>query len=184
MQSLAVDRALALIRETGYDGAESCCLPDWPSEPKRLDAAARLRIRAAGLPIPTLLEAFDLMAPAESLRSVPSRISAAAELAHDLNPASPPILQTVLGGKPDDWSRGRETLAARLEEWARAAAGNRIRLAVKAHVLHAVDTPAKLLWLLDKVGHPALTAIYDYGHFQPAGMGIEESMDALLERPS
>jgi inosose dehydratase len=182
MQALAVDRALALIRETGYDGAELCCLPDWPSEPKRLDAAARRRIRESGLPIPTLLEAFNLSAPAEDLGRVPDRIRAAAELAHDLAPSHPPILQSVLGGRPGEWEKGRDAMAARLAQWARAAGENRIRLAVKAHAMHAADTPGKLLWLLDRVNHPALTGIYDYGHFQLAGLGMEESMDALLSR--
>jgi sugar phosphate isomerase/epimerase len=182
MQALEVDRALDLIRETGYDGAELCCLPGWPSEPKRLDPAARRRIREAGMPVPTLLEAFDLAAPAEALRGVAGRIRAAAELAHDLDPAHPPLLETVLGGKPGDWDGAKDSMAARLEEWARAAGECRIRLGVKAHALHAVDTPARLIWLLDKVNHPALAAIYDYGHFQCAGMSIEDSMDALLGR--
>ena len=48
--------------------------------------------------------------------------------------------------------------------------------------MQTADTPAKLVWLLDKVNHPALTGIYDYGHFQLAGLGMEESMDALLSR--
>jgi len=182
MQAIAVDRALAFIRETGYDGAELCCLPDWPSEPKRLDAAARRRIRESGFPIPTLLEGFNLLAPAEALRAVPDRIRAAAELAHDLDPSHPPILETVLGGRPGEWEKVRDAMAARLAAWARAAGENRIRLAVKAHAMQTADTPAKLLWLLDKVNHPALTGIYDYGHFQLAGLGIEESMDALLSR--
>jgi sugar phosphate isomerase/epimerase len=182
MQALDVDRAVSLIREIGYDGAELCCLPDWPSEPKRLDAAARRRIRESGFPIPTLLEAFNLLAPAEVLRRVPDCIRAAAELSHDLSPSNPPVLQTVLGGRPGEWEKVRDVMAARLAEWARAAGENRIRLAVKAHAMHTVDTPGKLVWLLAKVNHPALTGIYDYGHFQLAALGIEESMDALLSR--
>ena len=182
MQTLSVDRALALIRETGYDGAELCCLPGWPSEPKRLDAAARRRIRESGFPISTLLEAFDLFAPADALRAVSDRIRAAGELAHDLDSSHPPVLQTVLGGRSGDWEKVKDVMVSRLAECARTAAENRIRLAVKAHAMQAVDTPAKLLWLLDKVNHPAVTAIYDYAHFQLAGLGIEESMDALLLR--
>jgi hypothetical protein len=33
MQPLEVDRALATIREIGYDGAELCLMAGWPSEP-------------------------------------------------------------------------------------------------------------------------------------------------------
>jgi len=88
----------------------------------------------------------------------------------------------VLGGKQGEFETIRDTMARRLAEWARIAAESGIRLAVKAHASNACDTPEKLNWLLDKVRHPALTAIYDYGHFQLAGLGIEESMDALLPR--
>ena len=44
MPMLAVDRALATIREIGYDGAELCLMAAWPSEPAKLDAATRKRI--------------------------------------------------------------------------------------------------------------------------------------------
>ena len=182
MQTLEVDRALALIRDIGYDGAELCCMRDWPSEPKRLDAAARRRIRESGFPIPSLIENFNLMAPEAEFATVPTRIRAAAELGHDVAPSNPPILQTVLGGRAGDWDRIKDTMASRLTDWSRIAAENHIRLAVKAHAMSACDTPDKLVWLLDRVRHPALTAIYDYGHFQPVGLGIEETMDAVLPR--
>jgi sugar phosphate isomerase/epimerase len=182
MQTLEVDRALALIRDIGYDGAELCCMRDWPSEPKRLDAAARRRIRESGFPIPSLIENFNLMAPEAELSTVPVRIRAAAQLAHDLAPSNPPILQTVLGGRAGDWDGIKDTMASRLAQWSRIAGENHIRLAVKAHAMNACDTPDRLIWLLDRVKDPALTAIYDYGHFQVAGLGIEESMDALLPR--
>lgn len=182
MQSMSVDRALASIREIGYDGAELCCMPDWPSEPKKLDAAARRRIRESGIPIPSLIEAFNLLAPDAALAATPDRIRAAAALAHDIAPDHPPLLQTVLGGRPGEFDKVRDTMATRLGEWARVAAESVIRLAVKAHAMNACDTPERLLWLLDKVNHPALAAIYDYGHFQVAGLSIEETMDALLPR--
>jgi inosose dehydratase len=182
MQSMPVDRALAVIREIGYDGAELCCIPEWPSEPKKLDAAARRRIREFGMPIPSLIESFNLFAPEATLAGVPDRIRAAASLAHDIAPDHPPMLQTVLGGKPGQFEEARDTMAIRLAEWTRTAADSGIKLAVKAHAQNACDTPARLVWLLDKVNSPALTGIYDYGHFELAGLSIEESMDALLRR--
>jgi sugar phosphate isomerase/epimerase len=157
-------------------------MKDWPSEPKRLDAAARRRIREDGFPIPTLIENFNTMAPDAELQTISDRIRAAAQLAHDIAPKNPPMLQTVLGGKAGDWEKIRETMAGRLRGWSEVAGENKIKLAVKAHASNACDTPDKLVWLLDRVNHPALTGCYDYGHFQLANLGIEESMDALLPR--
>jgi sugar phosphate isomerase/epimerase len=184
MQALAVEEALAQIRRIGYDGAELCLMPGWPSEPKALSAADRRRIREMRFPIPTMIESFNLMATEEAHRMALERIRAAAELAHDLNPTDPPILQTVLGGRAGDWPKIRDTMAARLADWGRVAAENKIRLAVKAHAVNAVDTPAKLLSLLDQVNNPSIVAIYDYGHFQLRDLTIEQTMDEMLRRTS
>lgn len=184
MQAFEVDRALAEIRAIGYDGAELCLMPGWPSEPSKLDAAARRRIRAQALPMPTLLENLNLLASdADHARSL-DRIRAAASLAHDLAPKNPPLLQTVLGGTSREWEQVKQQMAARLADWARAAAESRLKLAVKSHYGSASDTPEKLLWLLDQVKNPALSAIYDYGHFQLLGLDLVTTLDALLPRSS
>lgn len=184
MQDMAVDRALASIREIGYDGAELCLMAGWPSEPAKLDAAARRRIREQRLPIPSMIENLNLLvSDADHARTL-DRIRAAAALAHDVSPKQPPLLQSVLGGRPGEWEQVKDRMTARLAEWARVAAENRLRLAVKSHVGSASDTPEKLIWLLDKVGNPALSGIYDYGHFQLLGLGLRATLDTLLPRSS
>ncbi len=181
---LAPDRALALIRESGYDGAELCLMPGWGMEPGNLDAAARGRIRRQPLPIPTLIENFNLLVSEADHARTLDRIRAAAALAHDIAPKQPPLLQTVLGGKPGEWEQVKERMAARLTDWARTAHDNRIKLAVKSHIGSASDTPEKLLWLLEKVGNPALSGIYDYSHFQLLGLGLRTTLETLLPRSS
>lgn len=187
LQSLAVDEALVRIREIGYDGAELCLMAGWPSEPGKLDAAARRRIREQPLPVPTLIENFNLLvSEAEHARTL-ERIGAAAALARDITPAKRPlpILQTVLGGKPDEWERVKAQMAARLADWTRAAGRSGIRLAVKSHIGSASNTLEKLIWLLDQVkGGATLSAIYDYGHFQLMGLGLTATLDTLLPRTS
>ncbi|MBL8239252.1 MAG: sugar phosphate isomerase/epimerase [Bryobacterales bacterium] len=184
MQTIPVDRALASIGELGYDGAELCLMAGWPSEPVRLDGAARRRIREQRLPIPSMIENFNLLADESGHARTLDRIRVAAALAHDVSPKAPPQLQSVLGGRPGEWEQVKEMMAARLAEWARVAADNRLRLAVKSHVGSASDTPEKLIWLLDKAGNPALSGIYDYGHFQLLGLGLRKTLDTLLPRSS
>ena len=75
-------------------------------------------------------------------------------------------------------------MAARLADWARVASGSRIRLAVKSHIGSASNTPEKLLWLLDQVKSPALSAIYDFSHFQLLGLDLKSTIDTLLPRSS
>lgn len=182
MQTLSVDDALESIRKIGYDGAELCLMPGWPSEPAKLDAAARRRIREQKLPIPSMIENFNLLISEEAHRATLDRIRVAAALAHDLSPKAPPLLQTVLGGKPSEWEQVKDRMASRLAEWAKVAGENKIKLAVKSHVNSASDTPEKLIWLLDQVKNPALTGIYDYGHFQLLGLDLETTLLTLLPR--
>ena len=184
MQRMEVDRALALIQEIGYDGAELCLMPGWPSEPSKLDAAARRRIRRQPLPVPTLLENFNLLASSADHARTLDRIRAAATLAHDVAPKKTPLLQSVLSGASRDWEQVKDQMAARLADWARVAHENRLRLAVKSHFGSASDTPEKLTWLLDQVRSPALSAIYDYGHFQLLGLDLVKTLDTLLSRVS
>lgn len=184
MQEFGVDRALASIGAIGYDGAELCLMAGWPSEPAKLDGAARRRIRRHGLPIPSMIDNLNLLvSEAEHARTL-DRIRVAAELAHDVSPKAPPLLQTVLGGKPGEWEQVKATMASRLADWARVATENRLRLAVKSHVGSASDTPERLIWLLDQVGNPGLSGIYDYGHFQLLGLELEATMTTLLPRSS
>lgn len=184
MAALPVERALALVADIGYDGAELCLMPGWPSEPAKLDAAARRRIREQRLPVPTLLENLNTLASAADHARALDRIRAAAQLAHDVSPKSTPLLQTVLGGTGQRWDEAKDQMARRLADWARVAREHRLPLAVKAHFGSAADTPQKLLWLLDQVRHPSLSAIYDYGHFQPLGLGLTATLDALLPHTS
>jgi len=184
MQPLDVNRAIATIRDIGYDGVELCLMAGWPSEPAKLDAAARRRIRAAKLPVPTMIENFNtLVSEADHARTL-DRIRAAAALAHDIAPKSPPILQTVLGGKPAEWEQVKQHMASRLAEWARIAAETKIRLAVKSHIGSASNTPEKLIWLLDHVKNPALSGIYDYGHFQLLNLPLRGTLETLMPRSS
>ena len=184
LQSLPVERALDEIRRIGYDGAELCLLPGWKSEPAQLDAAARRRIRVMGFPVPTMMDGFNALAAEPDQARTLDRIRAAAALAHDIAPEQPPILQTVLGGKPGDWEQMKEQMARRLAEWAAVARENRIRLAVKSHIGSACNTPEKLIWLLDRVRDPALSANYDYSHFQLLDLGLQPTLAALLPRSS
>jgi inosose dehydratase len=73
-------------------------------------------------------------------------------------------------------------MADRLRDWAAAAEQARTTIAIKAHIGSAVNSPERLLWLLDAVKSPAIQIAYDYSHFQLQGIGLAESLQLLLPR--
>ena len=86
----------------------------------------------------------------------------------------------MLGGKPAQWDDIKDRMVERLQSWAAVAKAGGLTLAIKAHVGNAVNSPERLLWLLEKANSPAVKVGYDFSHFQLAGVSLADSMKALL----
>lgn len=187
MPGVPLAEALGHCARIGFRNVELLLDPGSPSAPSALDRAARddlrRRLDGLGLGVSGLMRNIRLiggLSPAENLAA----IREAGGLAHDLGfsgDTRPPI-ETVLGGKPEDWAGAKHEMAGRLGEWAAAAGAAGVAITVKAHMSNAVDTPEKLLWLLDQVASPHLHATYDYSHFEANGLALEPTWRALAAR--
>ena len=185
MKTLPLDEALCTCAEIGYKHVEFALNPGWPTEPKLLDAAARkaLRERLASLKLGVsgLMLNMSLVVNDDAHAKNLAALKDAAQLAHDLELPNP-LVETVLGGKPAEWDAIKDSMAARLRDWAEAASTAKITLAVKAHVGSAVNSPERLLWLLEKAPSPALCVAYDFSHFEVQGLALAATLEPLLPR--
>ena len=176
--------ALELIARAGYDGAELALMPEWPTAPERLSPRDRARLRGRlsdlGLEAPALLESLRPASPESSREKNLDRVEQAIDLGAAIAPGRPPMLETVLGGKPGAWEDVRHELVDELGEWARVAASGRTVICFKPHVGSAVNDVERSLWLLDQVGSPYFRCTYDYSHLGLAGLELEATLDALL----
>lgn len=183
MKSVPVDAAFGHCAEIGYRNVELALYPGYGVSPAELSAGQRAGIRRRA-------ETLGLWISGMKLRLAPSgdagaeqanvaALTAAAELARDLAPQRPPVLIVMPDGKPADWERRKGALAEQLRRWSGAVGALGATLTIKAHVGSIVDTPNRLLWLLREVNHPALKAVYDYSHFQLAGLPLDESLRAI-----
>lgn len=100
MKSLEPEAAIGHLAEIGYDAVELAVRPDWNSAPEKLSRQRRKELRKqladAPLKLSALMEdlppeAGDVQRDAER-----QRLAAAMQLAHDLCPDAPPLIQTVL----------------------------------------------------------------------------------------
>jgi sugar phosphate isomerase/epimerase len=186
MKTVPLEAALRACAEIGYSHVELALNAGYPTEPSAFSSAARqataTQLKELKLGLPCLMVLMNLTADdAAHARSL-ELIAAAAQLGRDLVPENPPLLETVVGGSPSKWDEQKAGMAARLRDWADAAKAAGTVIAIKAHANSAVNSPERLLWLLDQVQSSAIQAAYDYSHFEVQGIDMEESMKLLLPR--
>ena len=186
MKGLSLDEAIRLCAEIGYDDVEPALLPNYPSDPQQFSAsqrkATRELLRAAGLNVPAMMENLTAVTTDALHAKNLDRIARAAEIGRDLSPERPPILETVLGGKPADWPTAREPMIDRLRDWAETAQKHDLLLAIKPHVGGTVHLPDAGKQIVDAVGSPHLRLVYDFSHYQVQGLPLDATLTQLADR--
>lgn len=184
MKSLSLDDALTTCAEIGYDSVELCLLDGYPTATALLSETDRAKLRetlaAKKLRVSGLMENFSLLVDDAKQQQQVERLKAAGKLAHDLAPDAPPPVETVLGGKPAEWDQVKDRMAESLRVWAAAAAEAKVVVAIKAHIMSAVQNPERLVWLQRAVPSPWIKLAYDFSHFQLQGLALDESLTAIL----
>lgn len=184
MKTLATAESLRILGQIGYDGVELALMPGWAADPAKLAAVERRDLRRMlednGLALPAFLEVLPLTGTPPKRAYNLERLKLAASLAHELSPASPPCIDTILGLKSAAWEEVKRSMVDELHDWAKVAESGDITIGVKLHAGQALDTPAKAIWLMRQLATPRLRLIYDYSHLSVAGFGLEPTLRELL----
>lgn len=184
MKTLPLDVALKTCAEIGYQHVELALNAGYATEPAAFSSESRKAtastLKQLKLDLPCLMVMMNLTADDKAHADALQLIATAGQMARDLVPAQPPILETILGGSPAKWDQQKSGMVDRLRDWASAAEKAKTAIAIKAHVNSAVNSPDRLLWLLNEVKSPAIQLAYDYSHFETQGIDMEESMKLLL----
>lgn len=186
MKTVPLDVALTTCAEIGYKHVEFALNEGYATEPSQFSKQGRskaaARLNELNLGLPSLMVNISLTANDKAHAQSLELIAAAGRFGRDIQPENPPFLETVLGGSPTKWQEQKSGMADRLHDWATAAQQAKTIIAIKAHVNSAVNSPERLLWLLDEVKSPAIEVAYDYSHFELQGIDMEESLQLLLPR--
>ena len=185
MPTVPVNTFIPFLAQLGYDGIELTVIPGYTTALSLLDAAERKRI--AGL-----LKEYRLALPAiaghtHMVERDPdtaalhwSRLTAAVDLALDwAQDAGPPAVDTTVGGTPAQWDELKPLMIERVGELVRYGEQRGVVIAIEPHVGSMLDTPARVLELLDAVPSPYLKLNFDISHFNVMGIPIAESVGAL-----
>jgi sugar phosphate isomerase/epimerase len=187
MKSLPLREAVAQCAAIGYRAIELPVLPGWPGDTSTFATAAQKEfqgdLKRHGLRLSALMENLPILGNDAQHRRNLDRLKAAAHLAKTLAPDDSTLVETILGGKPAEWDNVKTQFVDRLGDWLRVMADAGVRLAIKAHIANALQTPQQLRWILDQLDNPWLTAAYDYSHFELQKLSIEESLKPLANRP-
>lgn len=185
MQGVPAEDAIPALAAIGFDSIELTVVPGWRDELDSLTPARRQTIKALltehGLALPALaghrgLVATDPSEHAENWRRLTGAIDLAAEWA---TAEGPPALDTTVGGKAGQWDELKARVVERVGKLCEYAAARGVTVAIEPHVMNALDTPDRVLWLLDQVGKPNLKLTFDISHFNVQGIPIEESVAKL-----
>lgn len=186
MPKLPIDQAVAHIAALGFDGIEIAVGPAWSTSLDTLDAAERRRILGLltqhGLTLSAIAGHASLLeqdpkAHAANVARLKATIDLALDWAQD---GVPPYVNTLSGGRTADWEAQHGLFADRLAEIVDYAEDSGVILAMEPHVDGLVDTPDRMLTILELVDSPNLRVNFDISHFDILGMPTAESVAALV----
>ena len=179
-----VAKAIPRLAAMGYRGIEFTVLKEYSTSLETLDAGRRSQIRdllgAHGLELAAIAAHSSLAHSDPALHAANMwRLEGAVRLAAELDPESPPPINTTTGGRPEEWDALKGLLVERLGRFCEFAGSMGVKVALEPHVGGALDLPGKTLWLLDRVGSPHLKVNCDYSHFLAQGLSPEETVPQL-----
>jgi len=183
MKSLAVTKAIDICADIGYDCIELPVQNGWPADSLSLsEAPEKIRDKLASSEVRLFALMENLHAAVDDPRHQSNllRLEAAGKLGHQLSPEKPPIIETILGGRPADWDKIKMQMAKRLQDWAKVAMATRSVIGIKAHVGGAMHLPEHPVWLMNQVNSPWIKCAYDYSHFELREVDMADSVKTLV----
>jgi sugar phosphate isomerase/epimerase len=187
MRDVPLEQQIDIVRRAGYVGI---CLVSDPRftalDATTATAADRRHIRAlldsADLALTAIAGHANLLEPDPSiLHGSFERIRAGLDLAADLaGPGGPPPLVTMGYGSPQTYAADCGLLAERFSALAQHAATTGGVLALEPHVGQAMDTPEKVVDLMQAVDSPHFRLNLDNSHFEVMGRDMDEYVPMLV----
>jgi sugar phosphate isomerase/epimerase len=185
MASVRAEESIPHLAELGYDSVELAVAFGWRDGLDLLTPDRRRRIKQLlqefELALPAIAGNADLLAErdddfADSWQRLTDAVDLAVEWA---GRGGPPAVDTYLGGQPGELAERREMAVERLGRLCDYAGERGVTIALQPHMDGALDTPDKVVPLIEAVGRPNLRLTLDVNDFTVQGYGLEETVAEL-----
>lgn len=182
-KNLKTETTIDLIVDTGYDSVEITVWPNWDAAPANMSPVRREQIRKqlsdSGLVLTSLMEHVYPEANDSKHKASLERLKAVFQLANDLCPEKPPVVQTVLGG--GNWENKKTLFVDRVGDWVALGKSFGIVTCVKPHRGGGMSKPSEAVWLIDQIGDSKwLKMVYDFSHYAFRDIPLRESIEKSL----
>ncbi|MEM8955131.1 MAG: TIM barrel protein [Verrucomicrobiota bacterium] len=173
--------AIKLVSSAGFDSIEFVAMPGYHGAPDQVPQADRAEIRQ--MLIDSNLTPCALMGlPNPDASKQPENdawVTQTIELALDLAPKNPPIIQSVLGG--GEWEDKKSLFRDTLGPWVATASQAGVPLAIKPHRNQAMSLPEQGAWLIEQLdAKEHLKLVYDQSHFAFRNLPIAKTVAEAL----
>lgn len=181
-RDLPLDETIRQLDRIGYDGVEIAVNAGWTGDVDGLDAAARARIRRllddTGIELSALVSGHrDQVAETAAYERGKERYRRELDLALEwARPGLIPAMDVAVGGTSDQWEQLKDLIVERVAETVAISAERNVVVALEPHSGQAVDTPARMLYVIEQVDSPFCRINFDISHFDVYGIPIEESI--------
>jgi len=184
MKTMTTEAVLPELAKIGFDSVELDCNAKCDAEPENLPPARRTAIRqiaadlglrlttVQGLPVPSVND--------QQHAAALERLKVLAQLAHDLDPAQPLMIEAGLGGR-DPWEKMKPLFVRRVADWVKVAQASDVNIVVKPHRDTSMDRPEEAVELFKELGAPKrLRMSYDYSHFALRDLSLADTIRVAL----
>lgn len=185
MPDVPVDTSLPFLAKLGFDAVELTVLPKYTTSLETLNHAERRRIKRLydkhGLAMPAIAAHRSLLDENPKSHEVNMKIlSDAIDLCAEwADGAGHPVMDTVLGGSPDDWDTKYDFILSRVWELVNYATTRGVVIGMEAHIGAALDTAEKSVQLVEEINSPCLKLNFDISHFEILGISTTESVEMM-----
>ena len=186
MPTVPADVAIPHLAQLGFDGIELTVIPGYTTDLSILTSQKRWQIQQLlnqhQLTLSAISAHTSLMELEPELHFANmERLKAAVDLAVDLQTGGlRPVVNTTPGGRPDQWSVGKQQLVDRLGELIDYATEFQVIIALEPHIGVMIETPQQICELIETVNSPYLRANFDISHFEILGLPMSETIPLMV----